>query len=393
MQGDAGDDVIIGQGNSDSIYGEQGDDLLVGDGADVMCSLSADLPQIINTFVIISAEKNVNVVGFNLNTVVARPSLIWPAALYKYSPVQLDSFLTSQVVQSPERGIMLDVVRATTLTLVLPDLSNTSNTNSTSSNSSSTTAQATNKTITAATRMFFAMVPDVIHHTKIMPGNDTIDGGDGRDVLVGDHLVALQPIEFPEGSRPALLEARNKFANNTLTSLRLRLSVMSVDVDTVEQGLRNVTREATIKTGNDDLQSGPGTDLVFGDYAILLTTVPSDSVALNSITSTFSSMVDFYMDVYEIAINLDYTLYTAHTQLLNSMFEGENERLIRSQAYLLGVRYVIIMGKDKVESNFDYDLGDEDLIVGDHAALVSSLQPETIPTPGELVCLCGCMWC
>jgi len=93
-------------------------------------------------------------------------------------------------------------------------------------------------------------------------------------------------------------------------------------------------------------------------------------------------MVAFYLDVDELAVNLDYTLYTSHTQLLNSMFEGENERLIRSQAYLLGVRYVIIMGKDLINATTEFSPADEDLIVGDHAAFISSIEPEVVNFPG-----------
>lgn len=359
QQGGEEDDVIIGQGGDDVLSGNDGDDMIIGDSADVTCKLGADLPQIISAFVIVAVDSAVPLADFQLNSVVVRPALIWPTAMYKYAPVQLTSFLANQVAQSPEQPYLLRSIDARDLNV-----------------------NVSSRKI--GLRAMFAMVPDLIHHVALLPGNDVLEGGGGKDVLVGDHLTILEPFDIPDGSAGIPLQQAKTNVSNIFASLMLRLPTISVDVDTVEQGLLNVTRNATIKTGNDKLYPVTGSDITFGDYAVLLVPVTSDKLKTNFAASTLKAMNDFYLDTYELAVNLDYVLFNAHTRLINKMFEGENERTIRSQAYLLGVRYVVIMGKDVFNATLT-DANSTGLVVGDHAAFAARVQPSIVQPSGEVM--------
>jgi Ca2+-binding RTX toxin-like protein len=105
------------------------------------------------------------------------------------------------------------------------------------------------------------------HHSGQAPGNDVIDGGDGDDVLIGDHLTIAQAVSVVEEIviATAALQAE---VNRWIVGYA-RLSAESDLAGATSGGIRRFHPGRAVSSGNDSIRGGHGEDLFTGDHVTL----------------------------------------------------------------------------------------------------------------------------
>ena len=115
------------------------------------------------------------------------------------------------------------------------------------------------------------------HNSDRASGNDVIDGGDGDDVLIGDHLVIAQAV--PVLDEIVAATARLQAEINRLVAGYARLAAEHDVARNTAQGIRRYHPARLVTSGNDVMRGGHGEDLFTGDHAMLTnvdTTVVTD---------------------------------------------------------------------------------------------------------------------
>ena len=115
------------------------------------------------------------------------------------------------------------------------------------------------------------------HNSDRASGNDVIDGGDGDDVLIGDHLVIAQAV--PVLDEIVAATARLQAEINRLVAGYARLATEHDVARNTAQGIRRYHPARLVTSGNDVMRGGHGEDLFTGDHAMLTnvdTTVVTD---------------------------------------------------------------------------------------------------------------------
>jgi Ca2+-binding RTX toxin-like protein len=120
-----------------------------------------------------------------------------------------------------------------------------------------------------------ALITDVGHHLALLPGNDTLTGGEGDDVLVGDELVLSAPeISFDAASMAAalaraqdLLATADAFADMVRAQSCLSGAAWGQDLDSHHA---TTVIDHVYTVGSDVLDGGAGNDVLIGDDSITL---------------------------------------------------------------------------------------------------------------------------
>ncbi len=213
---------------------------------------------------------------------------------------------------------------------------------------------------------YAAIVSDISHHAAVLPGNDSLFGGDGADVLYGDWVTASMPIatEVPELDHAAwqLLAGVN--------AVMRELSYLSMHFDLWDHTVMGRPNEYSIRTGNDVLDGGDGDDLVIGDHAVHRVAPASDFSAEQARFTDLDATGWFHhlRDLERLIVDLGHVVFEAHDWVLKRLVSDAippgapiATQLIDPQLHELSI------GNDQIAG------GDgDDWLVGDDAALVAT---------------------
>ena len=161
LDGGDGEDVVIGQRGNDNLAGGGGDDFVVGDNAINKLPFDTELPHITHGIRLIEVDTGVTV-PIELDpqgNLITPPIELEPQQLTFNKPFWLADTFGNIVSEAIEE--ISDAARAKSLS----------------------------RSDGALLTPLAAIVPDAIHHADALPGNDTIAGNAGDDMLVGDQAT------------------------------------------------------------------------------------------------------------------------------------------------------------------------------------------------------------
>ena len=158
LDGGDDDDVLIGQRGDDSLAGGRGNDLLIADNASNTLPFETDTPNILSGIRLLEIAGGAGV-DFTLpdgGNVIATMGTIYPQEFGFSAP---DYPLTGDPVPTLRDLVSQNIPRTDGTTLT----------------------------------PYVTFVPNVLN-TDALPGNDSINGGDGDDLIFGDNAQFLSPI-------------------------------------------------------------------------------------------------------------------------------------------------------------------------------------------------------
>ncbi|MGI0486044.1 DUF4347 domain-containing protein [Pantanalinema rosaneae CENA516] len=217
MWGGSGNDYMQGNAGDDQIKGDAGDDLLIGDDSNNLAAFNTEIPNVTRGLHLIERSPGVNI-NLGLDGVVVMPSVnLVPKMTYGLLP-------TLTLAPQPFRD--------SSPIPVIGDL------------------QASDGSVL---RPLMSIVPNLANHLDLLSGQDTINGGAGRDLLVGDDFSNVMP-----------LRTGNPGIDGLLDHLTRQLYQLIYDVHDLELATVNAPPQK-LEIGNDDLDGDDDNDSVFGD--------------------------------------------------------------------------------------------------------------------------------
>jgi len=333
LEGGGDDDVLFGQRGNDVLRGGADDDLIFGDGASNVTAFPCDKPNIFNGIRLIGLEDAL-AEAFTLPpgglTIVPHVNLL-PEAFDMNTP-----FLAEQVFGREISSAVHDAMEFS-LEDALPRADGTT------------------------LRAFVTLVPDVVHHTEVLPGNDTIDGGDGADRIVGDNATIYSPLI----SGLDALDAADKDARRALTALSHSLARLAIDYDHLQQSGGSVTQPHDVHVGEDRIEGGDGHDLIFGDDLLLiedfLLGVPVPEI---DFAEAALDKLRFLQDLERLATDLEFVAFESHFQVVRELIEASNGHPpLQSDPD----HHDLFLGNDTIT-----DSGGNNVILGDQGTLAKA---------------------
>jgi Ca2+-binding RTX toxin-like protein len=249
VRGGAGDDYLQGNAGDDQIFGDAGNDLAIGDDSHDLTNVQRDLPTV---------QRGVHLI----ETRPGSPIAIGP----------LGSILLSEATVVPKLNYGL-----------LPTLSLTAPLNpATAAPPIVRELTTTNQT---RIRPLLTIVPDLANHLSLLSGNDTINGGAGQDLIVGDDYSSFQP-----------LRTGNAAVDNQIDTLTRSLYHLIDNLHDREVAIAARNGDSrTLRLGNDQLNGGEDADTVLGDNGLffgpLRVQSPSQIAALQTRLADLSQAV------------------------------------------------------------------------------------------------------
>jgi Ca2+-binding RTX toxin-like protein len=187
-----------------------------------------------------------------------------------------------------------------------------------------------------------------------------LDGGDGDDLLVGDNYLMYSPLFT---GLPQIDTARRQ-AQQALDNVLHSLRILGLDFRQAEVGLHQVAREHQLHVGHDLIRGGAGTDTLIGDNGLFLNTLLTGlPVSEERFVAAALEIHRHLRDVQQAALDLDYVLFQAHSQVLR-------DRLAAGPEPLRGIspeHHLLFVGNDQMYG----DAGD-DLIIGDYSIILTT---------------------
>ncbi|MBF2026124.1 MAG: DUF4347 domain-containing protein [Oscillatoriales cyanobacterium C42_A2020_001] len=229
MSGGNGADYMEGNAGNDSVAGDAGDDFALGDNSNNLSPFNTDVPRVIRGLHLIEqAGTNLNLGAYG--TVVTPNVSLVPTMTSGLLPTL--SFAPSlQRDNSPIPPIA--PLAATDGTFRLP---------------------------------WVSVIPDLLNHLDLVAGNDTVNGGAGRDLTVGDDYANFMP-----------LWTGNPDVDGPLTQATRSLHQLVYDLHDLELAFSVNTSGYAVGIGNDVVSGGSDDDTVLGDDGIFFgpTAVPN----------------------------------------------------------------------------------------------------------------------
>jgi hypothetical protein len=205
-----------------------------------------------------------------------------------------------------------------------------------------------------------AVITDFSHHLGLLPGNDTLSGGGGDDVLVGDNLVLDRAeVSFDAASMAAALAN----ADDLLATANAFADMVRAQAGPPQSAWDHGWHEPDITTvidhfytiGSDALDGGAGNDVLIGDDSI-----------------TLAPSIGLPVDLAERFEHLEYAIAGAGERLGDALSDlawiGQSPRDVVVQVtYDHHVETVIEQHVDLIVSGNDMLQGgdDDDLVIGD----------------------------
>jgi Ca2+-binding RTX toxin-like protein len=340
LDGGYGDDVLFGQRGDDTLQGGYGDDVLFGDGATNVVPFATHLPKIVNGLRLIGADgADLPILLEEGGSLIVPVATVYPEELNFALPGLSGVSVMPNVVEAFRTVGVQDALPRTDGTVLVP---------------------------------YLAIVPDVVHHLDVLPGNDTIYGGPGDDLIVGDHATIFAPLltglkEIEDGIADVLGE---------LFAVMHDLHHLSLDFDLAEHVLDDATHDPVthphdLRVGNDTIYAGEGADLVIGDDGMLVTPflvgLPTEGAGLTEQALAFHG---FLRDIEHVLVDFGFLLQEAHVQVLERLvdeFAGQAAGKQKPERINLDLHDVMI-GNDVIDG------GDgDDLLIGDNGVVIASV--------------------
>ncbi|MCY2928621.1 MAG: calcium-binding protein [Planctomycetota bacterium] len=281
IDGGAGEDFVVGQRGNDSIQGGDGNDVLIGDQVAGVSSFPTDLPQVLQTLRLIDHDPGLPLTLDQLGSVIVPTVTMYPEELVNFTLPVLTSVTNAN-------GAFADIVAASGL----------------------------NRTDGRTMTPYVGIVPDVVHHQDVLPGNDTISGGAGADTIVGDNASFFAP----QLSGLSEIDKAVAGADGQLFAALHALHELSLNYDLYEHQVLGVVDTHDIVVGQDTLSGNDGNDTIFGDNAVIAspfaTGLPVSSSSLMTEALAFQTQVD---DLRYVAVDLGFVVQEARLQVLNDL--------------------------------------------------------------------------
>lgn len=358
LDGGDGDDVLFGQRGNDTLRGGRGNDVLFGDGATNVSLVTSDLPHVFNGLRVIETGVG-GVILEPFGSAVQLPATLYPEPLGLNQPFFLE-FTLGHIL--PE---LLPEVSTALLNLA--------------------GAGPLQRADGVGWRPLVAFVPDVVRQACalpqvdaqgqiipgthladrcVLPGHDSLDGGDGDDLLVGDNGLIYSPLI----SGLAEIDTAAQQAQNALDNVLHSLRTLGIDHNHAEHDLRNVAHQRDLYVGQDRILGGAGADTIIGDNGLIMDTlVLGLPVPEERFVAAALAMHQHLRDVQRAALDLDLVLFEAHYQVLTELIQAGPEPLPRVDHG----HHRLFVGNDTI----DGQAGD-DLVIGDYGILL------TVPVTG-----------
>ena len=206
------------------------------------------------------------------------------------------------------------------------------------------------------------IIPDVVHHIDVLPGNDTISGNGGDDFIVADNANAYSPLitgfETVEQNSNVIRVAEHTQAS--LERAMHSLGALSVDYLQSVNGTPNI--EHDVEVAGDVVFGGSGNDQIHADDAMIVADAIKGIPTTNEDLSEAAHSVQNYLnDIEHVATDFEYVTFEAHYHVLDTLRDT-------GPATATNDMHDLYIGNDEVEG------GDgDDVITGDHAAILTSI--------------------
>ncbi|SMP65938.1 Ca2+-binding protein, RTX toxin-related [Neorhodopirellula lusitana] len=232
LDGGTGNDIALGQRGNDTLSGGEGDDTLIGDHGINVAPMETDLPQMVDAWRLIGVEA-----GYD-----------------DLSGIQLDLPGFGKVIV-PEL-----VAEPGELVAERPRWDRVTGVNATLSEIANQDLLVTDDDLRLSASI--VLTPGFVGHTDSLQGNDTLNGNEGNDFLIGDNWIVTSDLQT--GVTP-IHEAIDN-ATGAVAGLMHAFEALALDRDVVRyeiDGSPTPTREVVI--GKDTLTGGTGSDTIIGD--------------------------------------------------------------------------------------------------------------------------------
>jgi len=217
---------------------------------------------------------------------------------------------------------------------------------------------------------YITVVADVVNHTDMLSGNETIDGGEGDDLIFGDNANFYAPLYTGLKRIDDALEDVSDQLVDTLHHLRHVASDYDIFEHTV---LGVVDQPQLIQVGNDTLNGGGGNDTIVGDNGTLIApaTVRQGLGLEGDLKASALELFNFVRDVEWIATDFNFVATEAHAQVLDALIDDAiadtptKKKPKKHELIDLDLRDLVLQ-TDKIDAG----TGD-DFIIGDNVLIVT----------------------
>ena len=327
VDGGAGDDHIFGQRGDDNLSGGADNDYIFGDNLTNSIAHRTELPKATLTYRLLETLD---------------PGIV---------PDEAGSVIVTPVMQVPEE---MDLNNP----YLLPDLFGNVWHEVVGENASH--AQTLTRTDGTQLKPVIGIIPDVVHHVDVLPGNDTISGDDGNDFIVADNANAYSPLIT--GFDP--IEDAGNLAEQTRLALARTmhsLGLLSVDYLRTTGAAAGVPHDVVV--ASDSVDGGAGNDHIIGDdgmiVADLVLGLPADT---DNLATAATSLAEYLADVRQLATEFEYVTFEAHYQVLTQLLGGAGNSADAPDFHELFIGNDTLVGGD-----------DDDTITGDHTAILTDV--------------------
>ena len=294
MSGDTGNDYLEGNSGNDSMNGGDGDDFIIGDNTNNVSSFNTEVPTITHGFHIIEQNPNLNFAISDFGIIVtpsvtltSKPNTgllptftLLPQSVRDHSP-------TPQIGSLTRNGVSLKALIA-----IVPNLNNHLNLLEGNDRISGGAGKDTivgdnyqsfmplrtgnldvDRNLDQLTTAFHHLEYD-LHDLEVAlsngqpartlsMGNDVIDGGDDRDLVMGDNGTLYSPLVVQS---PSNIAAINSFTND------LKQAIASFNrgvTKLLDSFTGSINSPYTLSAGNDTISGGNGNDKLLGDDTLI----------------------------------------------------------------------------------------------------------------------------
>ena len=213
------------------------------------------------------------------------------------------------------------------------------------------------------TQPVVGIVPDVVHHTDVLPGNDTINGDDGRDFIVADNANAYSPLITGFAGIDSVRDSGNVAEQTHLALARAMhsLGLLSVDYLRTTGPAEGVTHEVVV--ASDTVDGGTGEDHIVGDDGMIVADFVLGIPTTGSLEDAALELQQYVADVQRLANDFEFVTFEAHYQTLQSLLNGGATTTSDDPDF-----HDLVIGKDSIVGG-----ANNDVITGDHVAILTDI--------------------
>lgn len=202
-------------------------------------------------------------------------------------------------------------------------------------------------------RPYVQVVPGVTRQMDALPRNDTVDGGAGDDIVVGDSITATTVVDFRDNYD---MQRAMEGVWDQSSALMYRLWQLNIHADTFRPAVKRAARSAPTKlcVQCDTITGGTGQDVLVGDDLMLI----SDRYRASKLYTFARSAADVYnylRDLQTLFVDMDFFVNDCYRRIVAS--------LTSTKSFDTSMRYDIAVGTDTITGS--------GMLVGDQAVLMA----------------------